>query len=192
MFSERHHVSTIQDKLILWTGEKHSGKTTCVAGLVKAARAKGFNVAGILAPSLYRNGRLMGFDILDLRNGDRTSLARRRTDTTKMSPFVFIDEGLRLGHTALRRAVVEYADLVVVDEFGPLELCGQGWRSSVDSLLASITATLMLVVRCELVDQVQHIYADFHAWNINGTEPNSFYEIIDILSRRRRLRWETV
>jgi nucleoside-triphosphatase len=187
MFSERHVVSAIQDKLILWTGEKHSGKTTSVARLVKIVRAEGFNVAGVLAPSVYHNGRLIGFDVLDLRNGSRAPLTRRRMDDAKMSPFVFTDKGMKLGHTALRQGSVKCADLVVVDEFGPLELRGQGWRSSVDSLLASITTTILLVVRHELVDPVHHIYADFYGWNINADEPNSLNKIIDILNNRRRL-----
>lgn len=185
-------ISSTQDRLILWIGEKHSGKTTRIVGLVKIARTLGFDVAGVLAPSVYHNGRLIGFDVLDLRNGNRASLARRRKDAVKMSPFVFTDEGMKLGTTALSPEVIEYADLVVVDEFGPMELCDQGWRSCVDSLLASITATVLLVIRCELVGQVQHIYADFNGWNINATEPNSINTIIDILGRRRRLRLGTV
>lgn len=185
-------MSTTQASLILWTGEKHSGKTTRVAELVENARAEGFNVVGILAPSLYHNGRLMGFDVLDLRNGSRAPLARRRTDSGKTSPFVFIDAGMRLGHAALGREVEGSADLVVVDEFGPLELSGQGWRKSVDSLLASINATLLLVVRRELVDSVQRVYADFRRWNMNAAESNSINTVIRMLDRRRRLQWEAI
>jgi nucleoside-triphosphatase THEP1 len=180
-------MSATQDRLILWTGEKHSGKTTAVAGLVKIARAKGFNVTGVLAPSLYRNGTLMGFDVLDLGNESRAPLARRTMDPEKMCPFAFIDDGLRLGNAALRQEIVEPADLVIVDEFGPLELSGRGWRSSVDSLLVSVNAVLLLVVRRELVNLVQRVYADFHCPNINAAEPNSIDKVIRILGRRRRL-----
>lgn len=180
-------MSATQDRLILWIGEKHSGKTTGVVGLVKIARAEGFNVAGVLAPSLYHNGRLMGFDILDLRNENRAPLARRIMERGKMYPFAFIDDGLRIGYAALRQEVVESADLVIVDEFGPLELSGKGWRGSVDSLLASMNATIMLVVRHELVKPVHQVYADFRCWNVNAAEPNSISKVIRILGRRRRL-----
>lgn len=176
-----------QDRLILWVGEKHSGKTTGVAELVKIARAEGFNVAGVLAPSLYRNGRLMGFDVLDLRNERRAPLARRRMDPGKMYPFAFVDDGMRLGNAALRREVKESADLVIVDEFGPLELSGRGWRSSVDFLLASMSTTLLLVVRRELVSLVRRVYANFRCWNVNAADPNSHNRIIGMMGRRRRL-----
>ncbi|MFC1635634.1 nucleoside-triphosphatase [Planctomycetota bacterium] len=182
-------MSSTQDRLILWVGEKHSGKTTGVAGLVKVARAEGFNAAGVLAPSLYDNGRLMGFDVLNLRDGSRAPLARRRMDAGKMSPFVFINEGVRLGNAALRQELGESADLVIVDEFGPLELSGKGWRSSVDSLLTSINTTMLLVVRREMVNLVQRVYADFHCWIINAAETDSVNKIICALGRQRRLLW---
>ena len=180
-------MSATQDKLILWMGEKHSGKTTSVTKLVTAARIEGFNVAGVLAPSLYHNGRLLGFDIVDLRSENRAPLARRTTSPGKKCPFAFIDNGLRLGNAALRRKVVESADLVIIDEFGPLELSGRGWRSSVDFLLASLNMIILLVVRRELVNTVQDVYAHIHCRNINATEPGSLNKVIHILGCRRRL-----
>ena len=62
-------------RLILWTGAKHSGKTTGVLKLAGAARAAGFQVAGVAAPSVYDAGRLVGFDLADLRTGKRESAA---------------------------------------------------------------------------------------------------------------------
>ena len=177
-------MSAKQDRLILWVGEKHSGKTTGAANLVKIARAEGFDVAGVLAPSLYRKGRLMGFDVVDLRDQTRAPLARRGMDASTMGPFTFIEDGLRLGIAALSREAAQSADLVVVDEFGPLELSGQGWRSSVDSLLASISAAILLVVRRELVESVHHIYADFRCRNVNAAEPEASRRIIRILNAR--------
>jgi nucleoside-triphosphatase THEP1 len=52
-----------QNRLILWTGPKHCGKTTIATKLTQIARAEGFNVAGLLAPPLYRNSKLLGFDV---------------------------------------------------------------------------------------------------------------------------------
>jgi nucleoside-triphosphatase len=178
--------SANQDRLILWMGEKHSGKTTGATRLVKLARAEGFEVAGVLAPSLYRDGTLMGFDVLNLRNGARAPLARRDTNAGQTEPFAFIDDGLRLGIAALSREAVTSADLVIVDEFGPLELRGRGWRGSVDSLLASASAAILLVVRRELVESVQQVYNNFHGCNIDATEPEAYRKIMLILNNRRQ------
>ncbi len=175
----------IQKKLILWTGEKHCGKTTGAAKLVEVARDEGFNAAGLLAPSLYCNGRLIGFDAVDVRNKTRASLVRRKTNTSETWPFTFIAEGLKLGGIALSSAATKGAELVIVDEFGPLEFDGGGWRKDVDSLLTSADALILLVVRQELVEQVQQLYVNVPSQKLAATELKSIDKVITMLKHRR-------
>lgn len=174
----------MQNKLVLWTGKKHSGKTTAAARLAKTARAEGFVVVGLLAPSTYRNGRLTGYDVLDLRNKNRVSLVHRKTDGNKTERFTFISDGLKLGRDALSPAATESADIIIVDEFGPLELRGDGWRRDVDSLLALSDALILLVVRRELADQVQELYAGVPSQILPAIEPESADKIITSLKNR--------
>ena len=176
-----------RDKLILWTGQKHSGKTTGAANLAKFARSEGFNVAGLLAPSIYINGKLLGFDAVDLRNKKRVPLARRKT-----VQFTFLADGIKLGKAALSKGATKSADLVIVDEFGPLELHGRGWRENVDSLLASSSALIVLVVRRELAKAVRRTYTDFPCRNLDAIEPESIDKVIDILRDYRRSQRETI
>jgi nucleoside-triphosphatase len=167
---------SIPTKLILWTGEKHCGKTTSVANLVEIARGEGFNVAGLLAPSLYGDGELLGFDAIDLHNETRVPLARRKTGR-----FTFLADGLKLGNAALSTAATKSADLVIVDEFGPSEMKHEGWRKNVDSLIASSNALILLVVRQELADEVRRIYIDFPCRNLAAIEPESIDKVIGML-----------
>ncbi len=176
----------MQNKLVLWTGKKHSGKTPAAAKLARTADAEGFAVAGLLAPSTYRNGRLAGYDVLDLRNKTRASLAHRKTNGNKTERFTFVANGLKLGRDALSPAATESADIIIVDEFGPLELRGDGWRRDVDSLLALSDALVLLVVRRELADRVQELYADVPIWILPAIEPESIDKIITSLKDRRR------
>lgn len=182
---------SIPTKLILWTGEKHCGKTTSAAKLVETARGEGFNVAGLLAPALYRNGELSGFDAIDLRNETRAPLAKRSTDAGKTERFTFLPEGLKLGNAALSATAAKSANLVIVDEFGPLELDGRGWRENVDSLLASSGALILLVVRQELANAVRQVYTDFPCRNLAATEPESIDKVIGMLRDCRRSQRET-
>ena len=110
-------VST-RNKLVLWTGEKHSGKTTRAAKLVEIARGEGFNIAGLLAPSLYRDGELLGFDAIDLQNETRAPLAKRNTDTGKTIRFTFLPEGLKLGNAALRQRPLNPPILLLLTSSG--------------------------------------------------------------------------
>ena len=175
-----------KNRLILWTGPRHCGKTTSVTALTQAVRDKGFKVAGILAPPLYRNSELLGFDVLDLRNQTRAPLARRKISESKAEPFTFIDDGLKLGNAALSEENTKSADLIIVDEFGPLELKGQGWRRKVDSLLASSNAVILLVVRRELTDAVRQLYANVPCREFAATKEDSIDDVITILKNRRQ------
>ncbi|MBN2592893.1 MAG: DUF2478 domain-containing protein [Sedimentisphaerales bacterium] len=171
----------------MWTGEKHRGKTTSAANLVKIARHEGFIVAGLLAPSIYNNDELHGFDVIDLNSEARFPLARRKTGR-----FKFFAEGLEFGNAALGAAATKSADLVIFDEFGPLELNGQGWRIKVDSLLTSSNALILLVVRQELADEVRQIYTDFPSLILPAIEPESIDKVIGMLKECRQLQRETV
>ena len=174
-----------QNRLILWTGPKHCGKTTSAANLARIARAEGFNVAGLLAPSLYRNSKLLGFDVLDLQNQTRAPLARLKISQSKAGPFTFIADGLKLGNAVLSAEATKSADLVIVDEFGPLELNNEGWRRNVDSLLISSNAVVLLVVRRELADTVRQVYSGLPCQELAATEGNSIDEVITMLKNRR-------
>ena len=172
----------------LWKGPKHSGKTTSAAKLARTARQCGFRVAGLLAPSVYRDGHLAGFDVVDLRNEARCSLAVRRDDPGNIGPFHFLEEGLRLGCHALDVAATEGTDLVIVDEFGPLELASRGWRKAVDSLVHAGRTPLVIVVRQELVGAIQEIYADVPSRVVDATAAESVREVICLLGNHQAAR----
>ncbi len=173
-------------KLILWTGPKHSGKTTTAARLVKAACDKGFKVAGLLAPAVHHDGALTGFDAVDLQTRQRTPLARCNGSDGATGRFDFLAEGLRLGNASLSPASTNSADLVVVDEFGPLEMNSQGWRRPVDLLLQSSEAIILLVVRQELAERVQHLYENIANVRLAAAEPESIDIVISILEEHRQ------
>ncbi|MHC4739900.1 MAG: NTP transferase domain-containing protein [Planctomycetota bacterium] len=175
-----------QNKLILWVGEKHSGKTTSAAELAQAARAKGITIAGLLAPSIYNKGELTGFDVLDLRTEALAALAIRRSGEGRGEPYTFTAEGLKVGRSALSADATKSAELIIVDEFGPLELSGGGWRKDVDSLLTSSDAVILLVVRRELAEEVRRLYAEIPSHNISACEKESVDKVITVLEKRSR------
>ena len=102
---------TTQNRLILWTGPKHCGKTTSATKLAQIARAEGFNVAGLLAPPLYHTSELLGFDVFDLQNQMRAPLARRKINASNTGQFTFIADGLKLGNSALSAEATKSATL---------------------------------------------------------------------------------
>jgi len=186
-------------KLILWTGEKHSGKTTSAFKLVESVHREGFTVRGLLAPSVYEDGRLVGFDAFDLQSGKHAPLSRRRKKENEREERYLAPQfiggftkgqfigGLSLGHASLSPANTKSADLIVIDEFGPLELDDRGWRRQVNSLLAPSNAVILLIVRSELVDTVKKLYKDVPCIELAAGKPDSVDRVIDVL---KDLRWK--
>ena len=174
-----------QDRLVLWTGPKHSGKTTAAGELAVRARDEGLRVAGLLAPAVYECDRLVGFDAVDLRTGEQVSPASHRKETGEGGGFRFTEQGHKLGKAAFDISTARSADLVIIDEFGPMELQGKGWRDQVDLLLAEMDAVVLLVVREELVGEVERLYGDYGGRKIAAAEKDSIERVIDMLRQRR-------
>jgi nucleoside-triphosphatase THEP1 len=174
-------------KLILWTDEKHSGKTTSAFKLVESVCNKGFTIRGLLAPSIYENGRLVGFDAFDLQGKKQAPLIRYRKKESDKPKYLVAQftEGLSLGHASLSLAATKTADLIIVDEFGPLELNQRGWRKDVDSLLTSSNAIILLVVRRGLIDLVEQLYQDVPCMELAAGEPDSVERIVTMLYDRK-------
>ncbi|MBN1974513.1 MAG: hypothetical protein JW787_12815, partial [Sedimentisphaerales bacterium] len=167
--------------LILWTGPKHSGKTTRALDLVNSARKEGFRIAGLLAPSIYNDGILNGFYAYDLVSALKKPLAKRNNDIQGKRHFTFLSEGLKIGLKALSKNSIENADLIIVDEFGPSELSGRIWRKSVDSMLSYGNIITLLVVRQELVEDIIKLYSHIPYEQIAANETGSIAKVINIL-----------
>ncbi len=178
---EIQRMNNEQTKLILWAGPKHSGKTSRATRLVEELRRSGYTIGGFLAPSIYREETLIGFEILDLQNDQRVELAERSKERGRVAGFTFCDRGIDLGRQALRLAVESPVDLVVVDEFGPLELAGNGWRDDVEMLLRSSPLTILLVVRNEVVPRVRQLYHAFSPPTIEASDPQAAAQVKALL-----------
>ena len=174
--------------MILWTGPKHSGKTTAAGELAVRARDEDLRIAGLLAPAVYEGKRLVGFDAIDLRTGEQVSPASRRKKTRQGGGFRFTKQGRALGKAALDVSTARSAELVIIDEFGPMELQGKGWREEVDLLLAETDAVVLLVVREELVQDVERLYGEYGCRKIAAAGKDSVERVIDMLRQRRFAR----
>jgi len=173
-------------RLILWTGPKHSGKTTAAGVLVDKVKKQGFAVAGLLAPAIYSGGALLGFEVVDLKTNSTASLAEKNLDENGKGAFGFDRAGLNLGSDALSIDKAGCAELIVVDEFGPLELKGRMWRKNVDELLSSTDAVILLVVRDELIEKVESLYKNIPSVELPALDEQSAFEVIKLLRQLRR------
>jgi nucleoside-triphosphatase len=147
----------LQPAVTILTGPRQSVKTTLLLALLHNLRSKQLKVAGIIAEGLWQNEIRSGFNLIDLSDGVATPLCRRSTDggPRQATPFVFCREGIAAGEKALSIERCIDADLVLVDEVGPLEIRGEGWAPRLAPLLELSKPVHLWVVRDTCLETVR-------------------------------------
>ena len=141
---------------VLITGHSGSGKSRWCERLVALAHRREWRVAGVLSPPAMRDGRKVAIDLLDLATDERRRLAELRHGPSAEGPATerwrFDEATLTWGDEALRRAADTPADLVVVDELGPLEFQrGIGLVAGLGLVDALTSGVACVVVRPSLL-----------------------------------------
>ncbi len=146
------------------TGTAGSGKTTWVMNLVRLLASEFIQVGGVYAAGSWENGVRDHFRVNDLENGQYRLLCNRRNsgDDIPFGHFFFKRKGLRFGLAALDKIHYTHPDVLVIDEVGGLELHNGGWSRFLETISSETAATILLVVRESLVDQV------LTRWNLAG------------------------
>lgn len=157
-------------KVFIVTGAIDSGKSTFVKELILLLKQKGIPVAGFYSEKLMRSGKLCGYDLINVKTGER--IVFLKTESTEKSDIIEnknID--LNCCHNHKYRFIINAAaiekgvlwldhgstagnDLIVIDEVGKWELKGNAWARSLDQLLSKSESDLLLVVRDEFLDAV--------------------------------------
>jgi nucleoside-triphosphatase len=98
----------------------------------------GFKVGGVVSSEVRKNGVRVGFKIVDIGNRSEGWLAsvRRHTGPKIGKYHVCLEDLESVGVKAVQNAVAE-ADVVVIDEVGPMELLSVAFRDAIIKALDS-------------------------------------------------------
>ena len=134
-------------RVILLTGLPGTGKTTMVKRIHEQYSRSGVRVGGIITSEVRGASGRIGFKLLDLSNGREGWLARKDSGVgPRVGLYRVVTEDLEtIGVAALNRAVDGPADLVLVDEVGPMEMTSPSFREAVSRVLKSIKTILATV-----------------------------------------------
>lgn len=117
------------------------GKSTLVQ---KAAEATKVKVGGVLARDKRVKDRRVGFELLDLGSGQTGMLADETGNGPQLGKYrVRLDDLDQIGAKAIEDALK--ADLIVVDEVGPMELSSRRFIGAVEKAIASNKPILVVL-----------------------------------------------
>lgn len=134
---------------ILVVGSRNSGKTAFVRTLVERARQHGLHVAGFCSEAEWRGSVKHRYFLQDVAAPGRRMLAASRNEEPGLDLHV---GAFFLSSAAFREAcriVAESlaADLICIDECGPLEREGGGFYPAIRDLLGTYRGSLVVTVR---------------------------------------------
>ena len=125
-------------RLIFLTGKPGVGKTSILLRAVETLKAKGFRIGGMISREIRDQGVRTGFEIADIETGKKGWLAHinQRTGPRVGKYRVNLADLNRTGAVSILRAIEE-ADIIVIDEIGPMELHSQAFREAVTEAISS-------------------------------------------------------
>lgn len=130
-------------RLIFLTGQPGVGKTSVLLRVIDALKAKGYNVRGMISREVREQGTRVGFEILDLYTGQKGWLAHvKQPSGPQVGKYrVNLDDLKKIGVNSILNAI-KTADVIVVDEVGPMELFSQAFK---DTILQAVESTKPLL-----------------------------------------------
>jgi nucleoside-triphosphatase len=119
------------------------GKTSVLLRVVDALKARGYRVGGMISRELRDRGVRVGFEIVDVGTGVRGCLAHVNQPTgPQIGKYRVNLSDLNAVGTGSIMGAVREADVIVVDEIGPMELCSSDFKAAVAHALRSRKPTV--------------------------------------------------
>ncbi len=130
-------------RIILLTGRPGIGKTTVLLRIVDELKKRNLLVDGFISREFREHGRRVGFKIISLSDGRVGWLAHvRQPAGPRIGKYkVCIEDLESIGVEAILRAI-DRADVIIIDEIGPMELLSRRFRRAVYEAFNSQKAIL--------------------------------------------------
>jgi len=120
------------------TGLPKAGKTVLLRRLIKALKAHGLKVGGLISPEEKHHGTRTGFYVKDIASGRIAALADVEGDGPKVSKYhVDVKSFESIAVPAMEG--FEGCDVFVIDEVGPMELKSEKFADLLERILDSDT-----------------------------------------------------
>ena len=128
---------------------------------------KGLSVGGIATPEIREHGRRVGFYVLDLGRNKKTVLAGVEVNSKfRIGKYRVDIEGFNSIALPALDYAENHADIICIDELGPMELFSEQFRLRVEELFSSQKVVITVLHR-RLVKRYSEIGKIFHVSSNN-------------------------
>ncbi|MGB9676646.1 MAG: NTPase [Candidatus Bathyarchaeales archaeon] len=144
---------------MLLIGSPGIGKTAILTKVVEFLRKRGYAVGGMISREVRSCGARVGFEIIDLASSRRGWLAHINQPTgPRVGKYrVNIEDLNNVGADAIAKAVAE-ADVIAIDEVGPMELFSEKFKQAVKMAVYSAKPLVGIVhwkAKDKLIDEIK-------------------------------------
>lgn len=176
--------------IFLVTGKVHSGKSTFIKDFVNACKEDSIRVMGFMAAGTFKNNKRDSFHLTDISTNESMLLASREKNDkwTRHKDFYFNPEAFKHGEEIIIDGLNSKADIIVLDEVGPMELAEKGWHDVIKILDKNYDIHQIWVVRERIVEEVRDRWS-IPEENVYSIETISFKDLMDQL-RSDKLQYE--
>lgn len=141
------------------TGRPGVGKTTVLLRIVERLKKRGLKVGGLVSREVREDGSRVGFKVIDLEDGREGWLAHIRQPVgPRIGKYRVCMRDLEsIGVEAILKAIRE-ADVVVIDEVGPMELFSQSFKRAVSEALESdkiVLGTIHYRIKTSFISKIK-------------------------------------
>ncbi len=125
-------------RAIFITGRPGIGKTSVLLKAVDGLRARGYAIGGMVSREVREGGLRVGFEIIDLATGRKGWLSHvRQPNGPRVGKYrVNLRDLNDVGVNSIKSAV-RSADVVIIDEVGPMELFSPSFKEAVRKAIES-------------------------------------------------------
>lgn len=170
----------LKKRLLFIAGSPGTGKTSVLLKTIEVLKARGCSLGGMVSREARAGGARVGFEILDLSSGRRGWLAHvNQKHGPRIGKYrVNLEDLDNIGAEAIVNAV-ENADVVAIDEIGPMELHSERFKEAVKKAVESRKLVIGTVHWKERNRLIQAINArDAEIYKVTYENRGNLHEII--------------
>jgi nucleoside-triphosphatase len=185
LFSQFAHSNQLESKpqkVIIITGDKHSGKTTFLKQMTAHLMAKGVKCTGFFAEGFWDDdGKRTGFNLIILPQNTTIPLSNRHNNSwNQFGPFYYNPKALALGRKLIDEA--PKGCIVVIDEIGKQEFEGMIWADAFENLLHLNANPIVISARKSYLEDIIEKWQLHNATVVDATTDCSV-EIANLLRK---------